>query len=69
VISGEGRVDMADQMLEVSPEIAVIEAVEGSISQEEREFGSLPSGQLLGRYALESFIELVSGGGDSSVEN
>jgi hypothetical protein len=45
-----------------STESAVIGAVEQAMTQEERDFGSLPGGQLLGRYALESYIELVSSG-------
>jgi hypothetical protein len=62
---------MGDQIVDgdCSFETAVIETVEAAISQEEREFGSLPNGQLLGRYALESYIELVVSGSRSMSEN
>ncbi len=52
---GDGLMDVA-----YSTESAVIEAVEQSMTQEERDFGSFPDGQLLGRYALESYIAFVS---------
>jgi hypothetical protein len=48
---------------------AVVEAVQGQLSQEERAFGTLPNGELLGRYALESFIDLVSVSAFGSDEN
>lgn len=51
-----------------SAELTVIEAVAGSMTQEERDFGSLPNGQMLGRYALESLIELVSTSSDTKGE-
>jgi hypothetical protein len=55
---------MGEQIVDAvfSTESAVIEAVEQAMTQEERDFGSLPDGQLLGRYALESYIEFVSSG-------
>jgi hypothetical protein len=58
------RDNMVDKFVDrdCSFETAVIETVEAAISQEEREFGSLPNGQLLERYALESYIELVASG-------
>jgi hypothetical protein len=51
----EGSLDSGDRVSQ-----AVAEAVQGSLTKEERAFGTLPSGELLGRYALESFIDLVS---------
>jgi hypothetical protein len=48
---------------------AVVEVVQGSLTQEEREFGTLPNGELLGRYALETFMDLVSVSALSSDEN
>jgi hypothetical protein len=49
-----------------SAESAVIETVEQVMTQEERDFGSLPNGELLGRYALESYIDFVSSGFQST---
>jgi hypothetical protein len=62
---------MGDQIVDrdCSFETAVIETVEAAITQEEREFGSLPNGQLLGRYALESYIELIASGSRNVSEN
>jgi hypothetical protein len=48
---------------------AVVEAVKGSLTQEELEFGTQPNGELLGRYALEIFIERVSANTSGSNEN
>jgi hypothetical protein len=48
---------------------AVVEVVQGSLTQEERAFGTLPNGELLGRYALETFMDLVSVSALSSDEN
>jgi hypothetical protein len=47
---------------------AVVEVVQGSLTQEERAFGTLPNGELLGRYALETFLDLVSVSANSSDE-
>jgi hypothetical protein len=65
------RDNVSDEIVEgnYSVETAVIETIEAAITQEERGFGSLPNGQLLGRYALESYIELVSSGSQNISEN
>ena len=61
-------------MFDLSPEStdqvaqAVVEAVQSSLTHEERAFGTLPNGELLGRYALETFMDLVSVGAISSDE-
>src|SRR3954469_4196420 len=61
---GKWRSVMGEQLMgsASSAESAVIEAVEQSMTQEERDFGSLPDGQILGRYALETYIEFLSSG-------
>jgi hypothetical protein len=65
------RDNVGDQVLDAdfSVETAVIETVEATMTQEERDFGSLPNGQLLGRYALESYIEFVWSGSRHKGEN
>jgi hypothetical protein len=65
------RDNVSDQILDVdfSVETAIIETVEATMTQEEREFGSLPNGQLLGRYALESYVELIASGSRNVSEN
>jgi hypothetical protein len=58
---------MFDRSKDLGDQIA--EAVQGSLTNEERAFATLPDGELHGRYALELFIDLVSASAFGSEAN
>jgi hypothetical protein len=60
---------MFDRSQEEEEARAIVEVVQSALTQEERAFGTLPSGELHGRYALEAFMDLVSVGAINLDEN
>ena len=60
---------MFDRSQEEEEARAIVEVVQSALTQEERAFGTLPNGELHGRYALEAFMDLVAMSAGSLDEN